>query len=197
MRRALNTLVGRLAILQLVIYSVLLPVLFFALDEMARSNAIESFTRHARGYASSLARELELGNVLESPSRTVIFLDGSVEGGGCSYAGIEYNGRLFGSSVTEMPPWVQSRGDDARFGNSADNIYAVAMQLRREGAVGRLYLGFDERPTLDQLHAARRQIIEALIIYGCRLNLCGHAVSAVRITPIDPTAACISSGGAG
>jgi signal transduction histidine kinase len=166
MRRALNTLVGRLAVLQLLIYAVLLPALFFGLYALARTNAFETFTRHARGYASSLARELELGDMLESPSRTIIFLDGSVEGGGCSYAAVEFNGRLFASSVTEMPAWVQSRGDDGHFGKSSDEIYAVAMPLRREGGVGTLYLGFDKRPTLEQLHAARGRIIEALVLYG-------------------------------
>jgi len=37
MRRALNTLVGRLAILQLLIYAVLLPVLFYGLETAANS----------------------------------------------------------------------------------------------------------------------------------------------------------------
>src|SRR5579872_2665989 len=115
MRRALNTLAGRLAILQLLIYAVLLPVLFSWLYAAARSNAVNTFTRHARAYSSALARELELGDVLDSPGRTIVFLDGSVEGGGCVYAAMELNGRLLGSSATETPPWVRRRGDDLDF----------------------------------------------------------------------------------
>jgi signal transduction histidine kinase len=166
MRRALNTLVGRLAILQLLIYALLLPVLFYALDAVARTNALSTFTRHSRAYANSLAKALELGDVLESPSRTVVFLDGSVEGGGCVYAALELNGRLFGSSVTEMPAWVQHRGDDVEFAKSPDTTYAVAMPIRRVAATGTLYLGFDKLPTLEQIRAARNQIIEALVAYG-------------------------------
>ncbi len=166
MPRALNTLVGRLALLQLLIYAVLLPVLFYGLDSVARTNAYDTFTRHARAYTSSLARELELADVLESPSRTIVFLDGAVEGGGSAYAAIDFNGRLFGSSATELPAWVQHRGDDLEFEKSPDSIYAVAMPVRRTGAAGTLYLGFDERPTLDQLRAAQNQIIEALAAYG-------------------------------
>lgn len=64
MRRALNTLVGRLATLRLLIYAVLLPALFFGLDAVARRNAVDTFTGHARGYANSLARELERGDTL-------------------------------------------------------------------------------------------------------------------------------------
>jgi signal transduction histidine kinase len=141
-------------------------VLFYGLEAAARTNALNTFTRHSRAYTSSLAKALELGDVLESPSRTIVFLDGSVEGGGCVYAAIELNGRLFGSSVTEIPGWVQQRGDDLDFAKSSDSTYAVAVPIRRVSAAGVLYLGFDKRPTLEQLRATRNQIIEALVAYG-------------------------------
>jgi len=38
--------------------------------------------------------------------------------------------------------------------------------IRRVGAAGTLYLGFDKRPTLEQFSAARNQIIEALVADG-------------------------------
>jgi signal transduction histidine kinase len=166
MPRTLNTLVGRLAILQLLIYAVLLPALFYQLQALVRTNAVSTFTQHARAYAASLARELELGDTLESPTRTIVFLDGGVEGGGSVYAAVEFNGRLFGSSVIETPAWIQRRGDDVEFFKSPDTIYAVSMPVRRDAAAGALYLGFDKRPTLAQLRAARNRIAEALIAYG-------------------------------
>jgi signal transduction histidine kinase len=166
MPRTLNTLVGRLAILQLLIYAVLLPALFYQLERMVRTNAISIFTQHARAYTASLARELELGDILESAGRTVVFLDGGVEGGGCVYAALELNGRLFGSSVVETPAWVQRRGDDVDFLKSPDGIYAVSMAVHRDGAAGRLYLGFDKQPTLAGVRSARNKIAEALITYG-------------------------------
>jgi len=166
MRRALNTLAGRLAILQLLIYAVLLPVLFSWLDAVARSNAVDTFVRHSRAYGSALARELELGDLLESPSRTIIFLDGSVEGGGCLYAAMELNGRLLGSSATETPSWVRRRGDDRDFASSPENVYAVAIPFNRTESAGTLYLGFDKRPMLQQFRAAREHIVEALVGYG-------------------------------
>jgi hypothetical protein len=55
-RRALNTLVGRLAILQLLIYALLPPVLFYGLDAAARTNALNTLTRHSRAYTSSQRR---------------------------------------------------------------------------------------------------------------------------------------------
>lgn len=166
MPRSLNTLIGRLAILQLLMLAVLLPALFYLLEAMVRTNAVSTFTQHARAYSSSLARELELGDVLDSAARTIAFLDGGVEGGGCVYAAIEFNGRLFGSSVGETPSWIQRRGDDITFSRSPDTVYAVSMPVHREGAAGALYLGFDKRATLAQLRATQIKIAEALVAYG-------------------------------
>jgi signal transduction histidine kinase len=164
--RVLNTLVGRFALLQLLIQAVLPPVLFYRLDAVVRSTSIQAFTRHARDYTSSLATELASGDVLDSPSRTVRFLDGSVAGGGCSYAAVEVNGRLLGSSLTDTPDGLRRRGSDAAFGESNDNIYAVSVPIPRTGAAGVLFLGFDVRPTLEQIRGARNQIIVALIAYA-------------------------------
>ena len=166
MRRALNTLAGRLATLQLLIYAALLPVLFSWLDSAARADAVDTFTRHARAYTGALAREIELGNVLDSPGRTIVFLDGSVEGGGGVYAAMDLNGRLLGSSATETPEWVRERGDDLDFAKSPDNIYSVALPFQRGDARGTLYIGFDKRPMLEQFRVARRHLIEALVAYG-------------------------------
>jgi signal transduction histidine kinase len=166
MRLTVNSLVGRLAVLQLLVYAALLPVLFYRLDAANQANAIETFTQHARAYTRSLARELELGDVLKSASRTVAFLDGGVEGGGAVYAAVEYNGRLVGSSVAETPAWVERRGDDIAFSKSTDSLYAVAAPIKRGDVAGVLYLGFDKRPTLDQLRTGRNAILVALIAYG-------------------------------
>lgn len=166
MKRSLNSLMGRLALLQLLIYAVLLPILFFRLDAMVRANVVSTFTQHARAYAGSVAKEFELGDVLESASRTIVVLDGSVESAACVYAAAEVNGRLIGTSAAETPTWVQSRGDDVGFFKSADGIYAVVVPIRRGAKAGALYLGFDKRPTLEQIETARRHIIEALLAYG-------------------------------
>ena len=136
------------------------------LQAMIRTNAASTFTQHARAYTASLARELELGDILESATRTIMFLDGGVEGGGCVYAAVEFNGRLLGSSVIETPAWVQSRGDDVAFFKSPDTTYAVSIPIRRDGAAGALYLGFDKQPMLAQLRSARNQIGLALVAFG-------------------------------
>ena len=184
MRRIFNTLAGRLVALQLLLYAVLLPVLFYRLDALARANAISTFTQHTRAYGAAVARELELGDVLESASRTIAFLDGSVESGTCLYAAVKVNGRLIGSSVVETPATVQSRGDDGAFSASSDSTYAVAIPVRRHDRDGALYLGFDKRPTLRQLQAARTRIVEALLFYGAASVLAAVLLARLVSAPL-------------
>jgi signal transduction histidine kinase len=184
MKRSLNTLMGRLALLQLLIYVILLPVLFFRLDAMLRANATSTFTQHARAYTGTLAKELELGDVLESASRTIMVLDGSVESGACVYAAVEVNGRLVGSSVADTPAWVQHRGDDVGFFKSPDDTYTVVVPIRRSDKTGALYLGFDKHPTLDQISTARRHIIEALLAYGVASLLAAVLLARWVSTPL-------------
>jgi signal transduction histidine kinase len=165
--RTFNTLVGRLAILQLAIHLVLPPILLYRLETVVRTSASRTFTQHAHAYARSLVNELELGDVLQSPSRTVVFLDAIVQGGGCSYAAIDFRGRLTGSSLTETPTWVRQRGNDRDFPAAGDRVYALSEGVRmRDGSAGMLYLGFDPTPTLAQIRSARSQILVALIVYA-------------------------------
>ena len=162
----MNTLVGRLAILQIAVNLVLSPLLFYRLDSVVEASASQAFLVRARAYARSLADSLQQGDVLLSPSRTIIFLDAAVESGGSSYAAIDYNGRLVGSSVSETPPQIRQRGNDGSFTTPKDNIFAVAAPVRRANSNGVLYLGFDERPTLRQIRESRNAIIIALLVYA-------------------------------
>ncbi len=167
MPRLINTLVGRLAILQLAVQLVLPPILFYRLDAVVRANASRTFTLHAHAYARSLANELELGDILHSPSRTIVFLDAIVQGGGCSYAAIEHQGLLTGSSLTETPDWIQRRGNDRNFPSSPRSVYALTEKIRMsDGHSGMLYLGFDPTPTFDEIQTARNQILIALVFYA-------------------------------
>jgi signal transduction histidine kinase len=163
---AMNTLVGRLAILQIAVNLVLSPILFYRLDSVVEASASQAFVGHARAYARSLADSLQQGDVLLSPSRTIIFLDASIEGGGSSYAAIDYNARLVGSSLSETPPQIRQRGNDGSFDAPKDNIFAVAAPIHRAASSGVLYLGFDERPTLHQIRESRSAIIMALCVYA-------------------------------
>jgi len=152
--------------LQFAIHLVLLPVLYYRLDTVIRRTASETFTGHAHAYATALVRDLELADVLQSPNRTVVFLDAIAEGGGCAYSAIEYRGRLLGSSVAETPSWVRERGNDSSLTQSGDDIYALSEHFVKAGEDGAIYLGFDTGPTLRQIREARYQILVALIVYA-------------------------------
>jgi signal transduction histidine kinase len=145
---------------------VLPPILLYRLDVVVRSSAGATFTSHAHAYARALASELDLGNVLQSPGRTVAFLDAAVEGGGCQYATIWYDGRLIGSSLAPTPHNVRLRGTDSTLQSSGDMTYAIASDFHHADRDGTLYLGFDSKPTLTQIREARVQIIAALLVYA-------------------------------
>ena len=164
--RLFNTMIGRLTLLQLAVHLVLPPLLLYRLDVVVRTSASATFTSHAHAYARALASELDLGNVLQSPGRTVAFLDAAVEGGGCQYATIWYEGRLIGSSLAPTPGNVRERGTDTALKSSRDMIFAVAADFHHASAAGTLYLGFDSKPTLVQISQARTQMIVALLIYA-------------------------------
>jgi len=152
--------------LQFAIHLVLLPILYYRLDTVIRRSASETFTGHAHAYATALVRDLELADVLQSPNRTVVFLDAIVEGGGCAYSAIDYRGRLLGSSVSETPSRVRERGSDRSLMESGDDIYALSEHFEKAGVPGTIYLGFDARPTLRQIREARYQILIALLVYA-------------------------------
>ncbi len=159
-------MLGRLTLLQLAVHLVLPPLLLYRLDVVVRSSASATFTSHAHAYARALASELDLGNALQSPGRTVAFLDAAVEGGGCQYATLWYDGRLIGSSLAPTPNNVRQRGSDRNLQASGDMTYAVAADFRHADRAGTLYLGFDSKTTVSQIREARTQIIVALIVYA-------------------------------
>ncbi len=180
MPRTLNTLVGRLAVLQLAIHLVLPPILLYRLESVVTTSASRTFLRHAHAYARSLTNELEVGDLLQSPSRTIVFLDAIVQGGGCAYAAVDARGLMTGSSLAETPAGIQRRGNDAVFPRSADDVFALAEPIHaRDGTEGTLYLGFDPGSTLEQIRYAHNQILFALILYA--LASVGAAVVFARL----------------
>ncbi len=172
MPRILDTLVGRLALWQLLLQLLLPPILYYRLDSVLTQGATQTFRSHSAAYARALANELDLGDVLLSPTRTVAFLDAAVEGGGCAYAAIDFGGRLMGSSLVDTPDWIRgSRGAQGAQGaagpaTSANGILALSQPILASGARGVLYLGFDARPVDQQVRSARQQVLVALAVYA-------------------------------
>ncbi|MBS0396600.1 MAG: hypothetical protein JSR54_18415, partial [Proteobacteria bacterium] len=160
-----DTLAGRLLALQLLVHAILPPALFLGLDAVIRAGVGRAFTEQTRAYARSLVSELQQGDIVESPTRTVLFLDEIVQGGRARYAAIDVNGRLLGSTIAETPGDVRRRPSEEAFGASDDNLFAMAMPIHRGTVTGTLYLGFDERPALEQVRGMRRSILVVLAVY--------------------------------
>ncbi len=160
-----NSLAGRLVLFQLAISAVLPPALYYRLDSIVQSSAAEAFTRHVKAYGRALANELEHGDTLASPSRSVLFLDGIVQQEGTMYAALRFDGRMLGSSLAETPDPARLQANDAAFGTSPNAVFAMSLPIRHSDQSGVIYMGFDERPTRAQIQGARYQIIAALAVY--------------------------------
>ena len=179
-----NTLAGRLALLQLLILAILPTMLDERLNTVVRNTVGQSFIGHARAYVQSLADELALSDTLDSPSRSIVLLDSVIQGGYGSYAAIDYNGRLLGSSLAETPADVRHRGDSGALGESADHIFALSVPLLHEGRKGILYVGIDEKPSLIDIRAARHQIVVALLLYSIASMIAALALVRVVSKPL-------------
>jgi signal transduction histidine kinase len=161
MRRSITT---RITLVVIGIHAVLLPALYFGLDFVVRSSHTDLFVQHARTFARNLAEEMEVGDVLESRQRIVDVLDLAILNGEGVYAELLDNGRSIRSDLNSSNLHWPDR-QDFDFGESGDAIYFIALPVTRPGHAAELRLGFDERPTADQIRLAMRRVLWALAAY--------------------------------
>jgi signal transduction histidine kinase len=164
MARLTDRLWVRLTSVVLVIHAVLLPLLFFGLLLIVERSHIDLFIDQVRGYSRILADELEIGDALSSPSRTLALLDSIILSGRGAYAEVVENGHALRSSlvarnITTFP------GDDFKFHSGNDTIYYLSIPLIKDDRHVTLRLGFDETETLEYIARARAQILAALAAF--------------------------------
>ena len=164
MARNLKTISSRMVLAVLVIHTVMLPVLSYALIKLVRNVQEEVFIDHVRIYSRVFADLLQANDRLASETEILASLDSSILGGRCVHAALNKgDGRLL-SSLMEV-----SDGDkfaeDFEFGEHEDNVYYLSVPLRFGDEVAVLELGFDEVPTLLEIESARETILIFVLIY--------------------------------
>ncbi|HZF16699.1 MAG TPA: ATP-binding protein [Steroidobacteraceae bacterium] len=164
MDRLTNRLWVRVASNVLVIHAVLLPVLYFGLTFIVERSHADNFVGQVRTYGRLLADELELGDALARPERTIALLDSIILSGQGVYAEL-VDGQSSTRSTLIDPGFGGFPGDDFEFDAHADHTYFLSVPVARADRATVLRLGFDETPTLDQIQAARNRIIMALLAF--------------------------------
>jgi signal transduction histidine kinase len=146
-----------------VLHLIVLPALYFGLGYLIRKSHEEMFIEHARTFARVLADEFELGVALDSPSRTEDLLDLAVIHGDARYAELIDSGRSLLSKLGS-PNIKAPRRTDLVFDHD-DGVFFVVLPIVHAGRNAELRLGFDEQPTLDQVHVALDRMFTVLAAY--------------------------------
>lgn len=164
MDRVTNRLWFRLTSVVLVIHAVLLPPLFFGLFVIVTRSHSDIFVDQVRTYGRLLADELELGDALSTPERTLALLDSIILSGQGVYAEVLAGERSLRSAL--VAPGVDSfPGDDFEFGDHGDQIYFLSQRVPLGDREIVLRLGFDETATLEQIVLARNRILISILLF--------------------------------
>ena len=156
----------RVTLVVIGIHAVLLPVLFFGLSIVVRNSHADLFIQNARTFSRNLAEQLETSDVLDSKQRVVEMLDLAVLHSEGVYAELVDNGASIKSNLNSPNSQWPGR-EDFVFGNSADGMYCIVLPVQHKGHVTELRIGFDERPTADQIRLAMQRTLLALAGYLC------------------------------
>ena len=165
MVRVTNRLWFRLTSVVLVIHAVLLPLLFFGLLFIVRQSHADIFVDQVRTYGRLLADELELGDALTTPERTVALLDSIILSGQGVFAEVQSGGQPALRSTLVAPEYGKYPGDNFEFGDRGDRTYFLSVPIPRKDRPVILRLGFDESAVWDQIEEARNRILLALVVF--------------------------------
>src|SRR5260370_31775868 len=142
MGRVINRLWLRITLVVLLIQAALLPLLFYRLLMIVEKIHADVFVDEVGSNARILADQLEIGDALLAPSRTLVLLDSIILSGRGTYAEIVENGSALRSSLME-PDTRPYHGDNFSFHSDGDHIYFVSIPITkdRRDMVMRLGLG--------------------------------------------------------
>ncbi|HME37749.1 MAG TPA: ATP-binding protein [Steroidobacteraceae bacterium] len=165
------------------LHLLLLPALFFGLEFVIRTSQADLFIEHARTFARVLADEFEVGDAMDSASRTEDLLDLAIIHGDGRYAELVDGGRSVVSKLG-TPNVKAPRRTDLRFMDSDDAIYFVVLPIVHAGRNAELRLGFDEQPTLERIHLALNRMLTVLAVYFITAMLIAIVLSRRMSRPI-------------
>jgi signal transduction histidine kinase len=155
-----------IALVVIALHAIVLPVLYYGLSLVVSHSHSDVFIQHVRTLSRNIADELELGDSLESPRRLADVLDLAILNGDGVYAELLDNGHTIRSDLSaNNVHWPGHQ--DYGFTRGGSGIYFIELPILRPGHAAELRLGFDEVPTIEQIHLAMRHTIWALSAYLC------------------------------
>ena len=165
----LNIGLARRAVLAgLAVHLVTLPIVTGVLLVVVRETQVNNFVQHVRTFARGVANGFEIAPVLDNTNTTGKLLDSVILTGEGVYAELVDNGRRSESALNH--PGISYTGrQDLDFSEHPDATYFIVLPIDKPGHDAEVRMGFDKRPTLDDIAQARWRILEVLISYAAVL----------------------------
>jgi signal transduction histidine kinase len=161
-------LARRVVLVGLAVHLLTLPVVTWVLLVVVRETQTNSFVQHVRTFARGVADGFEIAPALGDLNNTRKLLDSVILTGEGVYAELVDNGRSTVSALNH-PGISYSGRQDLDFSEHPDATYFIVLPIDKSGHDAEVRLGFDKRPTLDDIARARRRILEVLTSYAALL----------------------------
>ena len=183
MVRLINSLRVRLIGVVLVIHAALVPLLYLGVSAIVERGYAELFVNSVRAFSRLTADELEAADDREFEEHAARLLDGAMLTGQIVFTEIIDGTRKLHSSIPMDAPAIL-RPDDFAFGDHGDQVYYISHTVKRGNRSMFLRLGFDERPTLESIMAAKHRVLLAVLSFTLTSILVSVWLSAVIARPM-------------
>ncbi|MBS0579488.1 MAG: HAMP domain-containing protein [Proteobacteria bacterium] len=182
MERVINSLRGRLLAVVLLINAALAPLLYLGLSRIVEEGYADLFVNSVRSYSRMVADQLEAVPSQDFAARSQDVLDDFAVSGLVVFAQIEDGTKRVRSAVSQLP--APGRGEDFHFHEHSDQAYYISHSVKRDDHEVVLRLGFDETPTLEQIAAAKRRVLAAVLAFALVSTVLAIALSRVIARPV-------------
>jgi signal transduction histidine kinase len=142
-----------------------LPLVTWVLLAVVRETQTNNFVQHVRTFARGVADGFEIAPVIGDTNQTSKLLDSVILTGEGVYAELVDNGHRT-LSVLNHPDVSYAGRQDLDFSEYPGATYFIALPINKSGHETEVRVGFDKRPTLNDIAAARRRILAVLASYA-------------------------------
>jgi signal transduction histidine kinase len=142
-----------------------LPLVTWVLLAVVRETQTNNFVQHVRTFARGVADGFERASSIDDTNNTSKLLDSVILTGEGVYAELADNGRRTVSALNR-PSVTYTGRQDLDFSEYPDTTYFIVLPIEKSDHNAEVRVGFDKRPTLDDIAEARRRILTVLTSYA-------------------------------
>ena len=160
----MNTIQGRLVLMLLLIQAVLMPLLFYVINDAVERTMTDAFVDDARQSGQVIADAFAGLDTNSTGGEIVDLLDTAMLGGHNTYAALQVGNELITSSLMSS----EEGGDfieDFAFGDHGDSVYYLSLPISTMNVPAALRLGLDETQVSKDLATIQQTILYVIVAY--------------------------------